>query len=64
MLFPVGPLEVTSLAPNADHGRVHMRIDQLEDRSLEPHLEALQRSMPRLAGQRESKVPADRVARL
>ena len=36
-----------------------MRIDQLEGRSLEPHLEALQRSMPRLAGQREPEVPAD-----
>jgi hypothetical protein len=36
-----------------------MRIDQPEDRILEPHLRAMQRSMPQLAGQQESKDPAD-----
>ena len=41
-----------------------MHIDQLEDRILEPRLRAIQRSMPRLAGQQGSKDRRTRVARL
>jgi hypothetical protein len=32
ILFPVGPLGVTSLSPNGTFGREHIRVDQLEDR--------------------------------
>jgi hypothetical protein len=41
-----------------------MRIDQPEDRILEPRLQAIERSMPQLAGQQVSKDPAARSARL
>jgi hypothetical protein len=35
-----------------------MRINLPEDRILEPRLQAIERSMPQLAGQQESKDPA------
>jgi hypothetical protein len=35
-----------------------MRINQPEDRILEPRLQAIERSMPQLAGQQDSKDPA------
>ncbi len=35
-----------------------MRINQPEDRILEPRLQAIERSMPQLAGQQEFKDPA------